>query len=97
MKWLEVIKIQTTQKKKKKKLINLSRECESCHGLLDIKVLSHVTVSDCLVWLLWDTNLIDQQGSGIALSLCNTLKKYGLIDHSVWMETTGEVENNHEK
>jgi len=97
MKWVEVIKVQTTQTEVVEKLMKLSREYKSCQGLVDIKVLSHATMTDCSVCLIWDTAQVEQQGSDIALSMSNTLKKYGLINHAVWVETRREEEKNHEK
>jgi len=97
MEWVEVIKIQTTQSNVAEELMIFAEEYETCEGLLEVKVLNHTTVNDCSLWLCWNTDHTETEGSSIALSLCNTLKKYGLIDHSAWVVKKREGEKNHEK
>jgi hypothetical protein len=43
-------------------------------------------VEDCSLCLLWKTKKFEPQGSNVGMHLTNTLKKYGLVDHSVWVE-----------
>lgn len=86
MKWMEFIKVQTVQSNVAAELANFIAECRNCHGLLETKIFDHVTVDDCSICLHWNTNQPESQGSAIGLSLCNTFKKYGLVDHSIWVE-----------
>ncbi len=86
MKWMECIKIQTSRLDVGTKLLDFVDECKKCHGLLAAKVYNHATVSDCSFYLFWNTETAKLQGSSIGIQLCNTLKKYGLVDHSVWLE-----------
>jgi len=97
MEWMEMIKVQTTQRNVAEELMIFVEEYKTCEGLLETKVFNHATVDDCSIWLFWNTDHTESQGSGVALSLCTALKKYGLIDHTVWVETKREEEKNHEK
>ncbi len=94
MKWMEFIKVQTAQPNIAAKLMNFVAECGKCHGLLETKIFDHATVNDCSICLRWDTDRPESQGSRVGLSLCNTLRKYGLVDHSIWVERIGKEEKN---
>ncbi len=84
--WMEFIKVQTARSNIAAILQNFVSECKKCHGLVDAKVFVHTLVDDCSLCLLWDTNRLEPQGSSVGLHLSKTLKKYGLVDHSVWIE-----------
>jgi len=84
--WMEFIKVQTARSNVAAKLQNFVKECKKSHGLLDVKVFTHAMVDDCSLCLLWKTKRFEPQGSSIGLHLSSTLKKYGLVDHSVWVE-----------
>ena len=84
--WMEFIKVQTARANVAKKLKDFVLECKQCKGLLDVKVFSHSVVDDCSLCLLWKTKRFEPQGSSVGLHLTDTLKKYGLVDHSVWVE-----------
>ena len=86
MKWMEFIKIQTTEPDVTEILLDFAAECKKCHGLLEAKVFRNSSVDDCSLCLLWKTNKTKQFGSRIGLQLSDTLKKYGLVDHSIWLE-----------
>jgi len=84
--WMEFIKVQATHSKVAAMLQNFVVDCKKCHGLLDAKVFVHAVVEDCSLCLLWKTDKAEPSGSTLGLHLSNTLKKYGLVDHSVWVE-----------
>ena len=84
--WMEFIKVQTARSNVAAKLKDFVLECKQCKGLLDAKVFVHAVVEDCSLCLLWKTDKAEPSGSSIGLHLSNTLKKYGLVDHSVWVE-----------
>ena len=86
MKWMEFIKVQTTTSVIATKLLSFIEGCSQCHGLLEAKVFQHASVDDCSLCLRWDTDKPEPQGSSIGLYLSNSLKQYGLVDHSVWIE-----------
>ena len=84
--WMEFIKVQTAGSNVASLLKDFVLECKQCKGLLDAKVFVHAMIEDCSLCLLWKTNKLEPQGSSVGLHLSNTLKKYGLVDHSVWVE-----------
>ena len=92
--WMEFIKVQTAQSNIGAVLRKFVLECKRCKGLLDAKVFTHAMVEDCSLCLLWKTNRIEPQGSRIGLHLADNLKKYGLVDHSVWVEKEEIGEKN---
>ena len=93
MVWMEFIKVQTSQSNVYAMLKSFVAECRKCKGLLDAKVFSHTMVDDCSLCLLWKTKGYDPQGSSVGMHLANTLKKFGLVDHSVWVEKDENEEN----
>ncbi len=97
MKWVECIKIQTTRSNIAAKMLSFVAECEKCHGLLKAKVFNHASINDCSLCLMWDTDRPEPHGSSVGLHLCSTLKKYGLVDHSVWVEKNGKGRKSHEQ
>ena len=92
--WMEFIKVQAGRANVAAKLNDFVLECKQCKGLLDAKVFVHAMVEDCSLCLLWKTDKAEPQGSSLGLHLSNTLKKYGLVDHSVWVEKEEIGEKN---
>ena len=92
MRWMEFIKVQTARANVAEILLDFVTECKNCHGLLEAKVFSHSSVDDCSLCLLWNTDVAKPLGSSIGLQISNSLKKYGLVDHSVWVEMTEREE-----
>ncbi len=86
MKWMEFIKVQTAQANVAAKLLQIIKGCSQCQGLMEARVFRHASVDDCSVFLLWNTERPEQPGSSVGLHLCKTMKQYGLVDHSVWIE-----------
>ena len=86
MRWMEFIKVQTASANVTEILLDFVTECKKCRGLLQAKVFSHSSVDDCSLCLLWNTDVANPLGSSIGVQISNTLKKYGLVDHSVWVE-----------
>jgi hypothetical protein len=84
--WMEFIKVQTVGSNVVAMLKNFGLECKQSKELLDAKVFVNAKVEDCSLCLLWQTDKAAPLGSGPGLHLSNTLKKYGLVDHSVWVE-----------
>jgi hypothetical protein len=86
MRWIEVIKIQTARSNMAAKLLGFVTECKKCSGMLEARVFRHAKVGDFSLCLIWVTDQPELQGSSVGLHLSNTLKKDGLVDHSVWVE-----------
>lgn len=92
MKWMELIKVQTAKPIIAAKLLSYTEGCSQCRGLLEAKVFRHASVDDCSLCLRWDTDRPEPQGSSVGLYLSSSLKQYGLVDHSVWIEQEGQGE-----
>jgi hypothetical protein len=93
MKWIETIKVQSAAGKEQITLTELTflaseiRENPDCQGLREATVLYHGSVPGCFSLLLfWDTDHPQHQGSLLGINLAQSLKIFGLVDHSVWIE-----------
>lgn len=86
MKWIEFIKIQTASSNVAAKMLALIEQFKECQGLLEVKVFRHASVDDCSLCLCWNTDSPESRGSSVGFVLCNILKQYGLVDHTVWIE-----------
>ena len=65
-----------------------SAECPAGEkGLLNTTIYVSVTCpTDISLTLLWDAGFSDPQGSRTGLAISDTLKTFGLVEHSPWME-----------
>jgi hypothetical protein len=78
MKWLETIKVQAAA----------GQESALEHEL-EAALYSHASVpGHFAIRLFWDTECPQIRGSIVGLSLAESLKAFGLVDHSVWIEMT---------
>ena len=90
MKWLEIIELRSVGKNRKfleRDLKSLIEELNNDTEQRTIEVYSRVAVdSDFSIHLLHDSKEADINGSPLGLQLVSSLKEYGLINHSVWIE-----------
>ena len=93
MRWLETIKVQSATGKEKTTeteltiLVREIRKNTDRQGLRAATVSSHASVPGCFALrLFWDTDDPQPRGSLLGMSLAQSLKTFGLIDHSVWIE-----------
>jgi len=93
MRWLETIKVQSAIGKEKTTENELSilvreiRKNTERKGLQDASVSSDASVPGCFALrLFWDTESPQHRGSLLGMSLAQSLKTFGLVDHSVWIE-----------
>jgi len=93
MRWLETIKVQSATGKEKtteNELTMLVREIRknTAHqGLRAATVSRHTSIPGCFALrLLWDTDDLQASGSLLGVSLAQSLKVFGLVNHSVWIE-----------
>jgi hypothetical protein len=93
MKWLETIKVQTAtgfEKVIEKELKVLTRDLLTNprrSGLQEALIYNHASVlGHFIICLTWETEYPQTKGSLIGLNLLQTLKAFGLVDHSVWIE-----------
>ncbi len=90
MRWMEMIRLRTPQGKEEgpaRMLFDSVRQIGGEQGLIDARVLINVVFpSDLALHLIWDTESPETQGSRAALGITQTLKTFGLVDHSVWTD-----------
>ena len=93
MRWMETIKVQSAAGKEQTtehELAVLAREVQENpdpQGLREAAVSRHATVYGCFALrLFWDTDDPKPSGSVLGMSLAQSLKAFGLVDHSVWIE-----------
>lgn len=104
MRWMETIRVQSATGKEnalQKQLILLAREI---HENIESQKLRAVTASKntlvpgCFAMrLFWNTGEPRIRGSALGISLAQSLKVFGLVDHSTWIESSKkEGGNDHE-
>ena len=93
MKWLEMIKAQTAAGQESRAegelraLIEDIRKSFNTPDLLEIVLYYHASIPGCFTMqLIWDTRTPEFQGSLLGLRLTQSVKTFGLVDHSVWIE-----------
>ena len=95
MRWMETIKVQSGPDKTEiteKGLIFLAREINENtdpQKLPEAAVLRHTLVPGFFALnLSWNTDEPRVGGTALGLGLAQSLKVFGLVDHSVWVESS---------
>jgi hypothetical protein len=93
MKWLETIKLQSASGMEgiaERQLLGLAKEVRSGHasrGLVEVIAYNHASVTGYFaISLLWSSVPPLAQGSPLGTRITRTLKTFGLVDQSVWIE-----------
>ena len=93
MRWLETIKVQSATGKEETTeneltiLVREVRKNTDRQGLREATVSSHASVPGYFALrLFWDTDDLQASGSILGMNLAQSLKVFGLVDHSVWIE-----------
>ena len=88
MEWLEIIKLRTDGPMPlSDELLEQIASFPESEALAEARVYSHSTVSnDLMILLRWRTEAPHPWGSDVAHGLSRELKRYGLVDYSVWSE-----------
>lgn len=93
MKWLETIRVQAAsgfETAMEKELKVLTRDLltkTGGSGLVEALIYNHASVpGHFAICLTWETEDPQITGSLTGLNLSKTLKTFGLVDHSVWVE-----------
>ncbi len=90
MKWLEIIELRSVDSNRilvEQELKNIIEELKKETKQQMLKVFSRVAVdSDFSIHIIHDSKEADTNGSPLGLRLASTLKEFGLINHSVWVE-----------
>ncbi len=88
MKWIEIIKLRSAGKAPeslKGLLSDLTQKGQP--GLID--TILYRLASWETVWtmhILWDSEQPVKNGTALGIRLSQSLKEFGLIDHSIWIE-----------
>ena len=92
---MEMIKVQSATGKERTtehELTVIAHEVQKNsdpQGLQEATVSGHATVPGCFALMLfWDTDDLQTRGNLLGMSLAQSLKALGLVDHSVWIEKT---------
>jgi hypothetical protein len=95
LKWMETIRVQSATGKEKaveNELILLAREIQEnidSQELGAVTVFRNTLVPGCFaLWLFWDTDEPRTRGSALGMSLAQSLKVFGLVDHCIWIESS---------
>ena len=96
MKWIEIITLRSSgdvQKSLIPKLLKPVVEDKEKNGLVSMKIYRNPWIdTDMSIHLRWESTRVEQQGSAMALRLAQTLKEFGLINHSTWVEELSPLE-----
>ena len=62
------------------------RSQKAFKGLLRADGFRHVSLAGCfLILLVWEADASVHQGSTLGMNLKETMKTFGLVNHSVWV------------
>ena len=91
MKWIEVISLRSASHNSEeicKEVLASIKECKRDQRLKEMKLYRHGTIEiDISVQLAWESGNVNLMGSEAAQHLIHLLKEYGLVNHSVWIES----------
>ena len=93
MNWIEIITFRSSngnlQEELIRELMNPVAKADESKGLIATKISRNARINtDVSIHLQWRWRSIkaEQQGSSIGLRLAETLKEFGLVNHSAWVE-----------
>ena len=90
MTWLEIIEIRSVRSNRKlleTHLQDLIKEVCQEADLQGVKVYRHLTLeTDFSIHLYYDAEKAEISGSPVSIRLISSLKEYGLINHTIWVE-----------
>jgi len=95
VRWMETIKVQSGTGKEnaaEKRLLFLAHEIQETtdpQELIAATVSRHMLVPGCFALrLYWNTHEPRIRGSALGINLAQSLKVFGLVDHSIWIENS---------
>jgi len=96
MNWVEIIRLRSNgnvQESLIQELLKPVTQDKERKGLILMKIYRNAWVdTDMSVYLHWESTRVEQQGSAVGLRLAQTLKEFGLINHSTWVEEASPLE-----
>jgi len=97
--WLEMIKIQAaigkqgTVSKELKAVNQNALGNPDASGLIKVVICAHASIpGSFVIFLVWETEHPQIAGSLTGLNLSQSLRTFGLVDHSVWFEKESKGE-----
>ena len=92
MKWLEIIELRSVTKDKNTLISQIEQilcELRQEFKEKDIHSYSRIQIeTDYSIHLFHEAETIDPGGSEIGLRLATILREFGLVNHSIWQETS---------
>ena len=89
MEWIQVQAASGQEKTLEKELYGIVKDLRrkpETTGLLRADSFRHVSLPGCfLIVLVWETKVSLHQGSIQGMNLKETMKTFGLVNHSVWI------------
>ena len=89
MKWMEIVRLRTTESEVYRVTGVLKTAQTGLHGMEGLigtdLYINAAVVTDVSLHLLWNTREICFQGSETSMALVQGLRRYGIVDHSVWL------------
>lgn len=93
MKWIEVIELRSINSNRElleSKLQKLIDEMDEGTRKPAIKAYSRAVIdTDFRIHLFHDSDKVEKNGSRLGLRLASALKAFGLVNHGIWIETSG--------
>ena len=90
MNWIEIITLRSNgnvQESLIRELLKPVAEDEESNGLIAMKIYRNAWINtDMSVHLHWKSTPAELRGSAMGLRLVQTLKEFGLVNHSIWVE-----------
>ncbi len=89
MKWMEVIRVRTLERTEnvREHFVTVGRTFAGIEGWVSADIYTGLThPTDVVIHLLWENDWKPPQSSEVALRIVEELKKFGLVDHSIWIK-----------
>jgi len=91
MNWIEIITLRSlnenVQEEVIRELMKPVAKGDESKGLIAMRIYRNAQIdTDVSIHLQWRSIKTEQQGSSIGLRLAETLKGFGLVNHSAWVE-----------
>jgi hypothetical protein len=97
MKWVEIITLRSSANSNMQfldALLGQITNCDNPKHLIELKIYHHSVVeTDLSIHIHWESEGGSQHKSPIGLRIFSALRNMGLLNHSVWIETTASVIN----
>ena len=94
MRWIEIIRFRAAGKQTKGRSTEFSdliSDVFNIHGQADVSIYANPLLrGDLCIQIFWNKETVATQGSRLGINLAQALKRFGLVDHSVWIRVEDE-------